>query len=163
MSWYGKATSAFNPFNAVGEGYNSSNYGLSLLSSEQQQYLNQLLPMLWGGASGEGNASLENMLASSRTSAESDWTNKTLPQIYSSTGNLHSSYTGNKVGQEYNNLLMGLNQNETSMRYQNQQNSIQQLLAALGISTKENIVDKPGMVEGLLGGLGNLGSGGQFT
>jgi hypothetical protein len=155
-------TDVFNPFNAIGEGYQSSNYGLDLLSPEQSEYLKKLIPMLYGGASGESNPALESMLSTGRASAENNWTQNTKPQILESAGNLHSSYTGNKIGQEYNNMQQGLNTNESTMRYQSQMDQLKSLLAALGISTKENIVEKPGMVEGLMGGLGNLGSGGQF-
>lgn len=137
--------------------WDSSNTSLSTMDPAQMEYLQKMLPMLWGGASGESNTGLDNMLSSQRTSAENNWSTKTLPQIYESAGNLHSSYLGNKVGQEYNNLELGLNQNETSTRYQNQMQMMQGLLAALGISTKENVVDKPGTAEGMLGMFGISG------
>jgi hypothetical protein len=137
--------------------WDSTSTDASLLSPEQQKYLNQLMPMLMGSASGESNAGLESMLGASRNSAMSNFQNQTVPSIMAGAGTLHSSYTGNKIGQASNEMQMGLTQNETSARYQNQQSSIQQLLAALGIGTKENIVNKPGTAEGMLGMFGLSG------
>jgi hypothetical protein len=137
-------------------GFNQKQSSMSTMTPEQLKYLNQLLPMLMGSASGESNTGLENMLGANRTSAMSNFQNQTVPSIMAGAGTLHSSYTGNKIGQASNEMQMGLNQNESSMRYQNQQQGIQQLLAALGIGTKENIVDKPGMAEGVLGGIGSI-------
>jgi hypothetical protein len=137
-------------------GFGSTTSEAGLLSPEQSDILKKLLPMLYGGASGESNPALENMLSASRASAENNWTQNTKPQILESAGNLHSSYTGNKIGQEYSNMQQGLNTNESTMRYQNRMDQLKSLLAALGISTKENIVDKPGTAEGILGGIGSI-------
>jgi hypothetical protein len=137
-------------------GFGMKTNSAGLLSTEQQEYLAKLIPMLYGGASGESDPALESMLSAGRTSAENNWTTNIKPQILESAGNLHSSYTGNKIGQAYNDMQMGLNTNETSMRYQNRMQQLQSLLAALGISTKENIVKQPGTVEGVLGGIGSI-------
>jgi hypothetical protein len=146
-----------NPFGKSGATKTGS---MGLLSPEQSAYLAKLIPSLFGSASGENNAGLESMLGASRASAMSNFQNQTVPSIMAGAGTLHSSYTGNKIGQASNEMQLGLNQNETGMRYQNQQNAIQQLIAALGIGTKENIVDKPGMMQTIMGGLPAVGTGG---
>jgi hypothetical protein len=158
MSWLNSTLSlgGSNLLGGLSGGYNATNTPTSTLTPEQNEYLKKILPMLYGGASGESNTALENMLSSSRTSAENNWTQKTLPQIMAGASNIHSGYTSNKIGQEYSNLQQGLTSNENQMRYGAQQSAMQQLLAALGIGGVENIVNKPGMIEGLLSGIGKM-------
>jgi hypothetical protein len=156
MNWgnIGKAIPGFG----MGSGYNSKVTSASLLSPEQQEYLKKILPQLFGATTGE-NSALEGVLGQTRSAAENTWSTKTRPELLATTGNLHSSYTGNKMGQMYNEMQMGLSGNEANMRYGAQQNAMQQLLAALGIGTKENIVDKPGMIEGIMGGIPGVNYG----
>jgi hypothetical protein len=131
--------------------WNANVSSASLLTTEQQEYLKKVLPQLFGATTGD-NPALEGLLGNTRASAENTWSTKTLPQIMASAGTLHSGSTANRTMQGYNDMQMGLSGNESNMRYGSQQNAMQQLLAALGITGKENIVDKPGMIEGLLGG-----------
>jgi len=155
-------------------GYKGSNTPTSTLTPEQAAYLKQMLPFLMGQVNAGAQPSTtitpettQNYWESTvRDPALQNWEQNTKGNILAGAGTLHSGYTANTLAREYANLQNNLQGQRGNLMYQDElsrrqlaesgagryQNTIQQMLAALGLGGVENIVDKPGMLEGALGG-----------
>lgn len=168
MSWGDIGDTVKNLFSGATYGswtdaYEATQSQASLLTPEQQTALADILPYLYGQATtspqlGGTNEYLEDYFSSNvEQPLTQQYQNEVIPGIRESAGTLHSSTTGNQIQKANTDLANQLSSQKSNLYWQNyqsqlaqQQGSLASLLAALGVTGVENIVNQPSAIQGFL-------------